>query len=318
MQTYPNIKPNFIKPLELPEYKVSETEWKSGFSNVKRESYQGIGTQITLEYQHLEHTDLVTLINFYNTVKGVSTGFNLPTNFIQFPDLAIEAISLLESTTVWKFSTEPNFSLLVASPEIGRYNGSVQLRSVSNDITEPITVSTPSNTIYSVIAEPVPDTPPTNDQDVEIVDGSGVISTNPNPVEDTTQENTRLTRSETTLRITETINPGSNLSKSVDLSASLMLIKVSCTKKIRLRIYLSSNARTTDLNRVVGFINYNNHGLLFESVFTDSITEILTTPNTFLYNSDNTNKTFLLTITNLDNANVSNFDIVFTYIPIEV
>ena len=317
MFIFPDIKPNYVKTLELPEYKVSETEWKSGFSNVKRESFQGIGTQITLEYQHLKHTDLVTIINFYNTVKGVSTGFKLPANFIKYPDLAIDAITLLESTTVWKFDSEPSFSLLVANPEIGRYNGSIQLRSVSNDITEQITVSTPSDTVYSVVAEPVPDTPPDNDQDVEIVDGEGVDSDNPEPVVDNTQENTRLARSETTLTITESITSGSNLYKSVTLTASLLLIKVSCTEKIRLRIYLSSDARTTDLNRVVGIINYNNHGLLFEGVY-ETITEINCNPNTFLYNSDVEEKTFLLTITNLDSVSISNFDVTFTYIPIEV
>ena len=115
ISTSPNIKPNFVRPIELPEYSVKSTEWQSGQSNVVREAFTGLKTQISLEYQHLDHLKLVEIVNFYNSVKGTNTGFLLPIadievspgvfeqqTFLKFPDDILDSIANLGSTTVWK------------------------------------------------------------------------------------------------------------------------------------------------------------------------------------------------------------------------
>jgi hypothetical protein len=316
--TFPNIKPNFLKPLELPEYKISETKWKSGFSVALREQYQGNNTGLTLVYKQLKDSDLVTIINFYNSVLGDTTGFLLPTNFIKFQSGVTSAIANLGNTDRWKFNNEPVITLLVANLNIGKYDVNIELRAVNNVSSTLNTISNPNTVVYTPVANPVPATPPSSPASASVPSSGSVSSNNPSPVPGNATSNVQLYRASNTLKITQSIAANGFLETSVDLVESLLLLSLNCVENIRLRIYLNSTSQSNDLNRNVNIINYTNHGLLFECVFNSSIQTILTTPNCLLYNSDETNSTFLLTINNLSNSVISNFDIVFGYLPIEV
>ena len=324
ISTFPNIKPNFVRPIELPEYSLKSTEWQSGQSNVVREAFTGIKTQISLEYQHLDHLKLVEIVNFYNSVKGTSTGFLLPIadievspgvfepqTFLQFPDAILNAIADLGSTTVWKFASEPSFSVLVATTEKGKYNGSIQLISTGEQINEGNELDPIVDPVYSVAGEPIPEDLPDN---TAPTDPDPILPEVDDPIEDATSV---LAVDEDTIIADGTIQPGENLYTTVVLSVITLLLKATCTEKIRLRLYLSESKRVEDVDRENQIINTPNHGLLFDCTFDGAITTINTTPGTILWNADNGSNEFFATITNLDTVPISDVQIDFVSIAIQ-
>jgi hypothetical protein len=130
--TFPEIKPNFIRTIDAPDYFALSNEWKSGVTSTIRTSYQGVNTTLSLEFQHITEDSFKALWDFYKSTKGGCYSFTLPTIIYSLiPDLVVTSILSLGSTSKWKFAQEPVFNLLVASEYRGRYNGQIILRSVT-------------------------------------------------------------------------------------------------------------------------------------------------------------------------------------------
>jgi len=134
-------------------------------------------------------------------------------------------------------------------------------------------------------------------------------------VEQTDPPSQPLVRRTETITITDTILPGENYTISAALNVSLFLLKVTCLVPIRLRIYYSAAARLVDLNRGAEFINYPNNGLLTECYPAPVYNA---NPATLMYSIVGGDTEYFATITNLGGASISNFAIVFEYLPLEI
>jgi hypothetical protein len=318
---FPNIKPQFLKKIQTPDYTLATVEAKSGYENTIRKGFQGYSTQLTLEYQHISEIDVITIINFYNQVKGSVISFKLPENFFNIQDIVTYSIVDLGSTGRWKFENEPTLALLVATPTRGCYNWQIQLKAVypestgSDDlisVTDPSAIATTSAPIVTPVAEVVAIT----STDVIVIPITNVN----NPVETATSNtgSSRLVRNSFKLTLTESIAVGASLSKNVNLSTMFNLLQVTCNQRIRLRLYTNSTSQALDLNRVASVLPTNNIGLVFEGIFTTSVTLINVSPVAIGYNIEGNSNIFPVTINNTGSTTISNFDINFSFFPLEV
>lgn len=319
---FPNVKPQFLRTIQTPDYTLSSFVTKSGYENVIRKGFQGYSTQLTLEYKHITQSDAVAVINFFNQVKGTAIAFKLPDDFLNVQTAVTDSIANLGSTQRWKFLNEPTLTLLVASPEVGRYNWTIQLRAVygeSTGIDDEIVTTDPDPIAVSdaPIITPVPET---------VTDANNVIVipiTNVNnPVEtpDTTNVITRLLRTKITLNIPESIAVSGSLNKTLDFCKSFVLYRVDCSQKIRLRLYANETYRTADLSRLITTRPSANSGLIYEGIrsLDATPTSIFLEPVAIAYNLDDTNAPYGISIANVGATSVSNFTIDFYIIPLEV
>lgn len=130
--TFPSITPHFIRTITLADYTSSKGDWKSGDTSNIRTGYQGVNTLLALEYQGLSDTQFYSFLQFIDNIKGTATSFLLPSNFYNLiNESAKNSILNIGSTTRWKFSQLPNFNVIIASSNQGRYKSSMIIRSVT-------------------------------------------------------------------------------------------------------------------------------------------------------------------------------------------
>lgn len=128
--SFPAIAPNYLRNIELPDYRLAEKQWEDGGENRRTPQHTGAGTMFSLSYLLMSAQDTATFINFWKSTSATHLPFTLPTVIIKHPDNIKLALANLESTTYWRFSESLSFKTDYATLQRGLYSFDVNIQSV--------------------------------------------------------------------------------------------------------------------------------------------------------------------------------------------
>jgi hypothetical protein len=128
--SFPDIAPNYLKTIQLPDYNTLVKEFDSGGEVRRSAQHTGVSTKLSLSYTLMSANDTATFINFWRATRGTWLSFTLPLSIIQHPDNLKIAIAKLDSTTYFRFSEALNFKTDYATLERGLYSFDVSIQSV--------------------------------------------------------------------------------------------------------------------------------------------------------------------------------------------
>lgn len=107
MFIFPNVYPDKIKSLDLPDYKTVSNSWKSGDKLFKRTQFAGSSTKLILEYRMISQNETDQLNLLWDFTEGFLL-FTLPVDFFSKYPLAFKnAITNLKSTAFWCIDNPP-------------------------------------------------------------------------------------------------------------------------------------------------------------------------------------------------------------------
>ena len=110
MLVFPNVYPDKIKSLDLPDYKTVSNSWKSGDKLFKRTQFAGSSTKLIFEYRMVSQNDLDQLNLLWDNTEGFKL-FTLPVDFFsRYPSSFRDAIANLKSTIFWCIDTSPQIT----------------------------------------------------------------------------------------------------------------------------------------------------------------------------------------------------------------
>lgn len=107
MFIFPNVYPDKIKSLDLPDYKTVSNSWKSGDKLFKRTQFSGSSTKLILEFRMISQNHVDQLNLLWDNTEGYLL-FTLPIDFFnKYPVVFRDAISNLKSTNFWHVDNAP-------------------------------------------------------------------------------------------------------------------------------------------------------------------------------------------------------------------
>jgi hypothetical protein len=113
MLVFPNVKPDKISQLELPQYTNTAREFKQGDKLFKRTQFVGAGVTLRLTYSFLSQTELDSLLLIWDNSEGNKL-FTLPSDFYSsYPQEFKLSIERLKSTTFWRIAAQPQYLSLI-------------------------------------------------------------------------------------------------------------------------------------------------------------------------------------------------------------
>jgi hypothetical protein len=123
MLVFPNIKPDKITQIDLPEYTNSVKEFKQGDKLFKRTQFVGAGLSLQLSFSFLSQSELDSILVLWDNSEG-SRLFTLPIDFYSSYPIEIKAaIQSLKSSTFWRIQSPPSYTPRILSA----YDGVVDL-----------------------------------------------------------------------------------------------------------------------------------------------------------------------------------------------
>jgi hypothetical protein len=128
--------------------------------------------------------------------------------------------------------------------------------------------------------------------------------------------NTGLTKVTEEFTINSAIAINADYATSIELAKTYQILKFSCATPIRIRVYISQDHQTADLNRASDVLPTGDHGLVFEAITSDSISNINTSPVPTGYNLDDSSTTYI-TVTNLSADSINNLSFEFSYLALQ-
>ncbi len=115
MLVYPNIKPDKISNIELPDYISTGKEFRQGDKYFQRTQFVGATTALQLEYSMLLQSELDLILQLWENSEGAKL-FTLPSNFYSsYPITFKNSILNLKSTTFWRLSKAPESTPRIVS-----------------------------------------------------------------------------------------------------------------------------------------------------------------------------------------------------------
>ncbi|BAY20801.1 hypothetical protein NIES2100_05450 [Calothrix sp. NIES-2100] len=129
LPTIMNMTATKLNSITFPDYQRLETQFKSGETFAQRTSFLSNGMVLSIT-QKMNHEELESLLNFYNSVGGTLNSFVLPEEFYKLPQIIQNRIYNLNAIQKWKFEKPPIVSPIVASFLRGWYQIEISLISV--------------------------------------------------------------------------------------------------------------------------------------------------------------------------------------------
>lgn len=115
MLVFPNIKPDKISQLELPQYTSSSRDFKQGDKLFRRTQFTGTGVKLLLSYSFISQAELDSLLLIWDNSEGNKL-FTLPNDFYSsYPTEFKLSIERLKSTTFWRIASQPQYTPRVLS-----------------------------------------------------------------------------------------------------------------------------------------------------------------------------------------------------------
>lgn len=108
MLTFPPVYPDTIKSLDVPDYKVSSSSWKSGDKFFKRTQFTGSQTKLNLEFKMIPQSELNQINLLWDNCENYLL-FKLPLDFFfRYPITLRNSLNNLKSISFWCIESAPS------------------------------------------------------------------------------------------------------------------------------------------------------------------------------------------------------------------